>query len=274
MEELRQRSNRLPFAFIVLLALWAIFGAIQAHADDVYNFYFQKSPQGTIQNGTQAPGGKAPAVSVTQPKGDAISSPEEAVAVTESRLPEIARSLPKWEIGLGYTWKEGFSFMPAAAPVGGWAGSVQNTKGGVVYFQYNFSSLLGVRGTYAQLKHENSYTGWRAGNVISGFDQGYRSHWNQERDQHIYSGSLVFTPVRIYGKSHDFLTLGTGAGFTRTVAQNFKPFIEPEASLLFSNHLGIRAQFRYVIGNDQDFRGESYRGPDTKMWTAGLVTRF
>lgn len=249
-----------------------------ALADDVYNFYFQKSP--TIVNGTQ--NGKK-----IEPKAAPESKVEEATPTTSPTappatsiedVPVVKSGVPDWEISTGYSWMSGFSYAYSSlGSPGSWGGTDYNFKGARIGLQYNFSDWIGARFNYSYVKLKSSSNSYdpNAGPINPGGNpSGVYNSWSNESTEHLYSIGAAITPVRIQSRSHDFLTIGSVAGMTRTIGGEHRFFVEPEASLFFSRALGVRFQFRYVMDNEIAYNDNKFDGPDSKVYTASLVTRF
>lgn len=261
----------------ILVWSWMVFIVcaitLQARADDVYNFYFQKSPQGTIQNGTQSSGQQAPTVSVSEPTTNANQPSAPAAAISQAQLPEIQQSLPKWEIGVSYGFDLGDDAHASYGSFGGgYAGSSEKMKSINFTAQYNFSRLFGLRLGYALVDVDRSFYSWNPTQSVWG-----GSSWNSSAysdTSGLFSLGAMLTMVRIDAKSHDFLTLGVGAGVTQTLMNDFKPFVEPEFSLFFSRSFGARATFKYVQDNSPGYVDPNFEPADTKVLNVGLVARF
>lgn len=266
----------------VFIQVFIFAAAMQARADDVYNFYFQKAPQGSITNGppqvsvqqgtqsAKAPVNNAPSSAVPQ------GQPKPAAQSTQS-VPFAEDSVPDWELSFGYSWLSGGdgaggNFMALEGPLDGYAGTYQDVSGATVGVRGNVNSWLGIEGSYTFMRMKSD-THFASRSLDSAFGMAV-SRFSSEQDHHLYSAALVFTPIRIWGRSHDFLTLGSKVGVTRTVNRTHKAFIHPEGSLFISRAVGFRIGFRYIIDNQINSAFRLFDGPDTKMYTASLVTRF
>jgi hypothetical protein len=203
-----------------------------ASADDVYNFYFQKSPgsQTVIQGGNP---------SETRPPGESIETSH--ASSTASERPVESESRKKWSLGFGPAM-----VADAQAVWDGFGLSVG----------YDVSRLFGfdigvIRAEYSRrpdvIISENGYSDFNAFDVSAG---------------------ASFTPIRM-GSRFDIITASLLSGILSVRQEGWgsgagpqgrwgKFYVGAGASLNFTQSIGIQGQFKVV--SDDTSQGHATLG--------------
>ncbi len=245
------RLRLLPITCLLFFVSGLYFTAM---ANDEYNFYFQKSPN-IVNNGENKNQSKEQGVEsgAKKPGGSEKNNlaPVNPTPVSMEIAPELS-AIPVWEIGLHYYM--GLNEEKHTI------GNSHHHSGVGVSAQANLSQKFGLRLEYSTIKETVDVNVWPYG-------------WTFDRRHHTGSFGLVFTPVRIRAATHDFLTFTAIAGAAYTMNRMIKPYVAPELGLNFSKSFGLRAQYRYLVGNSWDFTyGSEFNDSESMRFAA--VMRF
>ncbi len=272
--ELTKISHRIRIAALVVwswLFILVFTVCSQAKANDVYNFYFQKSPEGSKSKVITTNSGGVTNVEDSASSGAAGAGNASVSQVQMSSVQPEA--VPKWEISIGHSWDQGDNYAYAGVPGGGWNSTESSFKSYGLTFQYNFNKWIGTRLGYSYVKQDFQYYNYTPS--IGTEDFGGLSLSNKfEFTEHTGSLGAIFTPVRVEAKSHDFLTVGAGFGIARTLDREIKFYVEPEVSLFFVKNAGARILYRYMLDNERTFIDNKFDAVDTKTLTLAMVARF
>ncbi len=253
----------------VVALFCVILGWTPVHAQDVYNFYFQKgaAPQSVIQGGGwQTANNKplppqdapvvqeeSPAPSASAPQSQPQQAPKSLATTTE--VAQDAPREPRWSLRMGYAGVEvgnRRSFGPRLALGGNFNRFVGLVVAGAMYSEGTLNT--NDRGTISMSEFGRQDVKGNSGEL-----------------------SLVLTPIRINAFGWDLITLGVVGGgtvlTTRTIGPRFEnefcrngsiacpgtevsqthilPHAGVRADVNFDRHFGISGEVRKLFGDDK-----------------------